>query len=235
MSGRRDRCKMVGRLRFPGVRETVIMGARRFVFVDVDTQRDFLDPSGSLFIPGSERILASLARMTQVARNENIPVIATACAHTLDEADPEPFPPHCLIGTEGQRRIVETDWPGGMVLPVSQTLSRGQPIPAYLTLEKSRYSIFSRPDAGSVFALYAASGATFVVYGVATDYCVRAAVLGLRELGYPVTVVADAVWAIEQDRESEQFADFVEAGAVLILAEAVCELASGLSDRPDGI
>ena len=32
------------------------------VFVDVDTQRDFLDPAGALFIPGSEVILAKLAR-----------------------------------------------------------------------------------------------------------------------------------------------------------------------------
>ena len=34
------------------------------VFVDIDTQRDFLEPSGTLFIPGSEPILAELGRLT---------------------------------------------------------------------------------------------------------------------------------------------------------------------------
>ena len=37
------------------------------VFVDIDTQRDFLEPSGGLFIPGSEPILAQLGRLTDFA------------------------------------------------------------------------------------------------------------------------------------------------------------------------
>ena len=191
-----------------------------FVFVDIDTQRDFLDPDGTLFIPGSGAILANLAKLTSAARDRGIPVLATACAHTLDEPDPEPFPPHCLVGTEGQGRIPQTEWPGGRTLKVGETLGDA-PRPAHLTIEKSRYDVFSRPDAGATFARYAEGGATFVAYGVATDYCVRAVVLGLRRLGHPVAVVADAVWAIDQGDEPRQFADFASAGAVLTLADVV--------------
>ena len=81
------------------------------VFVDIDTQRDFLDPDGALFIPESEAIVPTLARLTAFARTRNIPVLATACAHRLDDPDPEPFPPHCLIGSPGQERIDATAWP----------------------------------------------------------------------------------------------------------------------------
>ena len=203
------------------------MNKRPLVLVDVDTQRDFLDPSGSLYIPGSGRILANLGRLTQFARTRRIPVIATACAHTPDEVDSEPFPPHCLVGTEGQRRIAPTDWPGGVELPIGANLPIGTALPDHLTIHKSRYDVFSRPDAAAIFGHYARPGAGFVVYGVATDYCVRAVVLGLRRLGHEVKVVVDAVWAIDQAGEVEHFAEFVTTGAVLTLCDVVCHEAQG--------
>lgn len=192
-----------------------------FVFVDVDTQRDFLDPLGKLFIAGSGAIVANLARLTGAARDRGIPVLATACRHTLDEIDPEPFPPHCLAGTEGQRRIAETEWAGGVVLSPDASLADSDPLPAHLTLEKSRYDLFSRPDASAIIERYARDRPTFVVYGVATDYCVRAAVVGLRALGHEVEVVVDAVWAIDREHEADQLAKFVARGAVLTLTDVV--------------
>jgi nicotinamidase/pyrazinamidase len=196
----------------------------RLVFVDVDTQRDFLDPSGSLFIPGSGAILANLARLTLAARERSIPILATACAHTLDEVDPEPFPPHCLIGSEGQRRIAETEWRGGVALAPGVTLPDSEPLPLHLTLEKTRYDIFSRPDAPAVVSRYAQERPTFVVYGVATDYCVRAAVLGLAGLGHDVAVVVDAVWAIEPAHEADLLGEFVANGAWLTLTDVILAL-----------
>src|SRR4051812_14404959 len=86
------------------------------VFVDIDTQRDFLDPSGTLFIVGSEVILPNLARLTGFARTRGIPVVATACAHAMDDVELRHFPPHCLVGTPGQGRVPATAWPGGEVL-----------------------------------------------------------------------------------------------------------------------
>ncbi len=43
------------------------------VFVDIDTQRDFLDPAGVLFIPGSEAIVPNLARLTARRGSEASP------------------------------------------------------------------------------------------------------------------------------------------------------------------
>ena len=198
------------------------MLAGPLIFVDIDTQRDFLEPSGSLFIYGSQVIRPILALLTKTARSHGIPVIATACAHTLDEEDPEPFPPHCLVGTEGKERIAETAWKDGVVLSPNSQFPSTSALPSHLTLEKTRYDLFSRADATEILARYAKNRPTFAVYGVATDYCVRAVVLGLRALDYRVAVVVDAVWAIDQAHEVDQFAEFVERGAVLIHSEVVC-------------
>ena len=51
------------------------------VFVDIDTQRDFLEASGSLYITGSDVIIQNLSRLTQFALAHQIPILATACCH----------------------------------------------------------------------------------------------------------------------------------------------------------
>jgi nicotinamidase/pyrazinamidase len=191
------------------------------VFVDIDTQRDFLDPSGALFVPGSGRIVSSLARLTAFARSRGIPVLATACAHSADDAELRQFPPHCMVGTAGQRRIAATDWPGGEVL-TADSLHFGD-LPHHLTIQKRSFDLFSHPDADRLIGLYRRPHPTFVVYGVATDYCVKAAVHGLLDRGSSVAVVVDAIRAIDPSAEPEILAGFVRRGAVLTVTDVVCE------------
>jgi nicotinamidase/pyrazinamidase len=93
---------------------------------------------------------------------------------------------------------------------------------AYTTIQKSEFDVFRNPEAGRVFDLYGRDNPTFVVYGVATDYCVKAAVLGLLDRGHKVAVVADAVRAIDAGREADVFAEFVRRGALLTITDAVC-------------
>lgn len=195
------------------------------VFVDVDTQRDFLEPGGTLYLSGSDRVLGNLGRLTALARERGIPVIATACAHAVDEEDPEPFPAHCLVGTRGQERVEATAWEGGDVLGPGETFVAGEdaPVPAHLTIEKRRYDVFSHPEAARLFEWYdrRLGGATFVVYGVATDYCVACAARGLLGRGHRVLVVADAVHAVDPAGESGVLTELVGAGAVLTVVEEV--------------
>jgi nicotinamidase/pyrazinamidase len=190
------------------------------VFVDVDTQRDFLEPGGALFIAGSSGIRPNLARLTAHARSRGIPILATSCAHA--EGDPEfaTFPPHCLLGTLGQTRIEETDWPDGPIV------AEGDAVPAsiapHLTIHKRAYDVFSVPEADRVVELYSADGPTFVVYGVATDYCVRCAVEGLLKRGRKVALVVDAIRAVDPDSESGLLTEFARSGALLTVTDVVC-------------
>src|SRR3954447_9290417 len=189
------------------------------VFVDVDTQRDFLDPDGALFIPGSGAILPALARLTGLARSKGSPVLATACAHSPDDAELRHFPPHCMVGTRGQERVEATAWTGGEVL-TADALHFGDP-PHHLTIQKRVFDPFSHPDADRLIGLYRRPHPTFVVYGVATDYCVKAAICGLLNRGSSVAVVIDAIRAIDQAGEPEVLGEFVRRGAILTLSDVV--------------
>jgi nicotinamidase/pyrazinamidase len=191
------------------------------VFVDVDTQRDFLDPDGALFIAGSEAIRPNLATLTRFARGQGIPILATACAH--HEGDPEfaVFPPHCLIGTPGQERIDETACPDGMVLDPAEELRIG--LPPHLTIPKQQYDVFSNPDADRVIERYSRENPTFVVYGVATDYCVKCAVEGLLARGQKVALVVDAIRGVDPSTEAGLLTRFAQAGATLTITDVVTD------------
>ena len=184
------------------------------VFVDIDTQRDFMEPDGALPVLGASAIVPNLARLTAFARERGIPILATACAHTPEDVAVEPFPPHCLVGTLGQERVEATAWPGGLVIAPDARYP-GEALVPHVTLQKRRYDAFSHPDADRIFALYGAGRPTFVVYGVATDYCVKAAVLGLLDRGHRVAIVADAIRPVVPAIEPALLSEFARRGALL--------------------
>jgi nicotinamidase/pyrazinamidase len=190
------------------------------VFFDVDTQRDFMEPGGALYVSRATEIVPNLARLTNAARSRGVPVLATACSHQPGDPELEHFPPHCLAGTPGQRRIPATDRPDSVVLSVKTRL-RGER-PPHLTLEKNDYDIFSRTDAGEVLDRYNEEHPLFVVYGVATDYCVRKAVYGLLARRYRAAIVVDAIRAIDPAAETQILTDFARRGALLVVTRVVC-------------
>jgi len=87
------------------------------VFWDVDTQADFIYPDGKLYVLGAETIVPNLKRLTEWAANNGVMVIASACAHQEDDAEFAQYPPHCLVGTPGQKKIPETRLPNALVIP----------------------------------------------------------------------------------------------------------------------
>jgi nicotinamidase/pyrazinamidase len=190
------------------------------VFIDVDTQRDFLDPAGALYVPRSDEILGNLARLTAFARAHRIPVLASGCSHTADDPELEVFPPHCMKGSPGQERTPATAWPGSVVLEPEERLTGD--VPAHVTLHKREYSLFSHPEADRLVSLHDLRSPTFVVYGVATDYCVRTAALGLLDRSVRTALVVDAMRPIDRSAEPELFESFVARGALLVLTDVVC-------------
>jgi len=59
----------------------------RLVFLDVDTQVDFMSPRGRLYVPHAEEIIPNLAKLMLWARDHRIPIISSADTHAPD--DPE--------------------------------------------------------------------------------------------------------------------------------------------------
>ncbi|HET7040554.1 MAG TPA: hypothetical protein VFI13_00985, partial [Gemmatimonadales bacterium] len=51
------------------------------IFWDVDTQHDFMDPDGKLYVPGAEAIVPVLGQLTGYAHAHGIRVLASADDH----------------------------------------------------------------------------------------------------------------------------------------------------------
>jgi nicotinamidase/pyrazinamidase len=171
------------------------MRGDRFVFVDVDTQVDFLDPAGRLYVPGAEEIIPALDELFTLAEMHHIPVLSTVDAHTPDDPEFADWPPHCVIGTPGQQKVPQT------VLPSAITLERTDSPPAnwHHFLEQCNQVILPKPTLDAFdnphFAAAAESlrARSFIVFGVATDYCVLIAARGLLRRGCRVSIVEDAI------------------------------------------
>lgn len=188
------------------------------VFFDVDTQIDFLYPAGALYVPGAERIVPLVARLNRFAAERGIPVISTTDAHAEDDPEFRQWPPHCVKGTLGQRKPEETLLEPRLVVPSTP----GEFPPesaAQVILEKQALDCFTNPNLPAILDRLGAERA--VVYGVVTEYCVRACALGLLARGRVVEVVTDAVQTLREEDGCRALEEIQAAGGRLTNLEEV--------------
>ena len=160
------------------------------VFVDIDSQLDFLYPAGALYVPGAERVVPHIAVLNRYAAEHNIPVISTVDAHTEDDPEFRVWPHHCVAGTTGQHKAEATLLERRVVIP-----NRECPLQIegaqQIVIEKQNVDVFTAPNLTRV--IESLSPDRFVLYGVVTEICVLFAARGLLKLGRPVVVVTDAI------------------------------------------
>ena len=193
------------------------------VFWDVDTQVDFIHPNGKLYVAGAETIVGNLAALTDFAHSSGIRIVGSSDSHALndDELSDEPdfvdtYPPHCLAGTPGQERIPETALRDVLVVEPddapAEVLKRLPGHSGDILFHKRYFDVFTNPNVGPVIDALAID--EVVLYGVALDVCNRYAVEGLlgRYPGLPISVVTDAVRAINEDARDELLADWQRRG-----------------------
>ena len=192
------------------------------VFMDIDTQIDFMDPAGKLYVPHAEEIIPYLVRLMAYARERNIPVLSSADAHAPDDPEFQIWPSHCVTGTPGQQRIKETLLAGALTVSMrSGPFIAPQNWPPQIVIEKDVYATEANPEFDSI--LQALGPRRYVVFGVATEYCVRADVLSLRQRNKPVEVVVDAIKAITEEGGRKALDEMVAAGATLVTTADVCK------------
>src|SRR5262245_54362122 len=138
------------------------------VFFDIDTQIDFLFPSGALYVPGAEDVLPAIARLNQFAASRGFPVVSTTCAHGEDDPEFRRWPAHCVTGTTGQLKPAATLLSNRATIgaePCAIAIDGAQQV----ILEKRELSLFSNPNLAAVIERLGAE--EYVVYGVVTEYC----------------------------------------------------------------
>jgi nicotinamidase/pyrazinamidase len=183
-----------------------------WVFLDIDTQVDFMLPHGALYVPGAEQIIPNLRALMGYAQEHQIPVLSSADAHLPDDPSFAQWPPHCVVGTAGQRRIPETQLSPSLVIPnrAGAFTPPLQPV-AQVIVEKVDYDISSNPNFDAVLSALAPQ--RFVAFGVATEYCVQASALALLRRGFPVDLVKDAIRGITEEGSRKALDALHTAGA----------------------
>src|SRR6478672_11439471 len=78
------------------------------IFFDIDSQLDFLYPSGALYVPRAERVTPAIAQLNRYAAAHGIPVVSTVDAHTENDPEFQVWPAHCIAGTIGQHKAEAT-------------------------------------------------------------------------------------------------------------------------------
>jgi nicotinamidase/pyrazinamidase len=193
----------------------------RLVFLDVDTQVDFMLPSGRLYVPHAEEIIPNLARLMLWAREHRIPIISPADTHAPDDPEFALWPPHCVVGTPGHRRIAETHFSDAVVVENRPGAFRSpREWVGQIIVEKPVYDFTTNANIDAILA--SLGQPRFVVFGVATEYCVLADVLALRKRNLPVALVLDAIKPITEEGGRKAIEEMVAAGVQLVTTTEVC-------------
>jgi len=201
------------------------MASSNLVFWEVDTQADFMLPGGKLYVPGAERLLPNIRRLTDAARQGRVLLVSHGDYHAKDDPEFKTFPPHCIKGTPGSAYVPEAltekvfTVPNDPMAKLPSDLSQYQQI----HLEKQTLDIFESRHANELVKRLG-EDAEFVVFGVVTEYCVRFAAKGLLERGHRIWVVKDAIETLRADDGERTVAELQALGAKFITTDQALNL-----------
>jgi len=171
---------------------------------DVDTQVDFMLPDGKLYVPGAEQTIPAMERLVAAAREAGLVHVASADDHELtdEELSDEPdfrttYPPHCLRGTRGARKIAATEQEDPVPIGLGDFPGRYLEGREFLLLKKS-FDVFTNPNTDRLLARLGVD--EVILFGVATDVCDDAAIRGLLERGVRARFVEDAARGLDEAR-----------------------------------
>jgi len=206
------------------------------VLWDVDTQVDFMLPEGKLYVPGAEATAPAMRRLVEAARAAGIPHVASADDHELLDAEisetPDfqtTYPPHCLRGTRGARRVPETEQEDPVPIGLEPLPDRWLEGREFLLLKK-HFDVFTNPNTERL--LDRLDPDEVILFGVATDVCDDAAIRGLLERGRRVRFVEDAARGLDEGRVAACTAAWRESGVEFTTAgEVVASLAATAARR----
>jgi nicotinamidase/pyrazinamidase len=178
-----------------------------------------MDKSGALYVAGAEALKPTLKRLTDCAVARRIPIVGSVDAHVPDDPEFDIFPPHCVVGTPGQKKIPETTTKNMNIVPNARDEKIALNPGGQIILEKRIYSLFDNVNSSRV--IRSAGRRTFIVYGVALDYCVKAAAEGLLDRAYAVHLVEDATAPVDKKGGERAIAGLKEKGIRLASADDV--------------
>jgi nicotinamidase/pyrazinamidase len=201
------------------------MVSRKVVFWEVDTQKDFMLPGGKLYVPGAERLLPNIQRLTDAARQDRVFLVSHGCYHPANDPEFATFPPHCVKGTTGADFVPEALTDKVVTVPNEPVAKVPLDLAPYqqILLEKQTLDIFASLHADELLKRLDPQS-QFVVFGVVIEFCVHFAAKGLLDRGRRVSVVQDAIETLNPEDGKRTISELAALGAQVITADQALEL-----------
>ena len=160
----------------------------------IDVQNDFCS-GGALAVPHGDGVVPAINRLLAASHRAHRPVLASRDWHPMRSTHFNDggggWPVHCVAGTAGA-----AFHPDLRLGPDDIVVTKGTEPDA------DGYSAFDgvTPSGAPLAEALTALGLQhLVVCGLATDYCVRASVLDARQQKFAVSLVQDAIAAVDQN------------------------------------
>jgi len=193
---------------------------RCHLLIDIDTQKDFLFPTGNARVRNQAEVLSKIRRIMAWARRENVPVISTVEVYPNNNGCSEVN--YCLDGTDGQRKVPCTllrervSFPADDInaLPADVLLAYKQVI-----LHKRCIDPFEEPRIERLLSEVQVD--EFVLIGAGTEDAVRATAMGLLQRGRKVRIIVDALGSHNTKEAKFALRKMKAKGAKLIMTRDV--------------
>jgi len=205
----------------------MVFGEQKIGVIVVDLQGDFTTyKNGSLAVAGTdEAYFNKVQKVTQELSAKGYPIFATQDWHPADHisffsnhAGKKPFeaiqiegrtqvlwPPHCVQETENAKVMLDNDLFQAIV-------KKGK------DKEYDSYSGF-QDDGGAKTemndVLQKNGIKELIVYGIATDYCVKATAIDAADAGYKVTVVEGLSKGVAPDTTAKALEEMKAKGVII--------------------
>jgi nicotinamidase/pyrazinamidase len=158
----------------------------------VDVQNDFC-PGGALPVTDGDQVVPVLRKLAARFSALGLPIYASRDWHpagsTHFAVHGGAWPVHCVQGTEGARLREDLDLPRSTAIVTKGQGLHDQGYTAIVGDVAGRGSLLEDLQSRKVDQLY--------IGGLATDYCVLHTVLDALQQGFSVTVLTDAIRAVD--------------------------------------
>jgi len=186
----------------------------RSALLVIDIQNDFADPAGSLAVTGGDGIIPAVNAAVRSALDAGALVVATQDWHPESTPhfakDGGIWPVHCVAGTWGAELHPSLDVP--IDVPRVRKGANGEDGYSGFTMRDPESGAERPTELEGLLRERAIE--RVVVCGLATDYCVLSTALDAVRLGFGVTLLGDAVAAVNiaPDDGDRALLEMAEAG-----------------------
>jgi nicotinamidase-related amidase len=191
---------------------------RSHLLIDVDTQKDFLLPTGRACVRNQAEVLANIRQVMAWVRRESVSIISTAEVYPNNNGCSEID--YCLDGTEGLKKLPCTLLSNRVSFPAdNKNTLPADVLLAYrqVILHKRCIDPFDEPRIERLLSEVRAD--EFILIGAGTASAVRATAIGLLQRGKKVRIVVDALGS-HNSKEAKLAIRKMEAkGAKLIMTK----------------